>query len=350
MPCTGLGERQLGSPSASAEHADELLCVERVAAGVRRAARATLGLPTAVREERRAGAARSRTAESGESETVSALRLPPPQPGRRSSSSGRAVQTTRSGTPVAQSTRWSTKSSRPSSAQWRSSKTSTSGRCSASASKKRRHAANASRRRSPASCRGPAEPDERAEVLVHPRASTSSSTTASTAVASLAAAASASSRLEDPGLGLHHLAERPEADAFAVGQRAALAPGDELADRSSSAAQSSTEEPALADPGRADQRDQLRRALALRSARPRRGAARARRSRPTSSAPPRRRCRPRGAVRGATASQTGPARPCPWRARARPRGTRSRARRGPVRRLVDEDPVTGAADWRRERC
>ena len=37
--------------------------------------------------------------ESGESESVVAFGLPPPQPGRRASSSGRAVPTTRSGTP-----------------------------------------------------------------------------------------------------------------------------------------------------------------------------------------------------------------------------------------------------------
>ncbi len=45
------------------------------------------------------------SSESDDSEIVSALGLPPPQPGRRVKSSGRAVQTTSSGTPVAQSTR-----------------------------------------------------------------------------------------------------------------------------------------------------------------------------------------------------------------------------------------------------
>ena len=37
------------------------------------------------------------SSESGESETVAAFDFPPPQPGRRSSSSGRAVPMTRSG-------------------------------------------------------------------------------------------------------------------------------------------------------------------------------------------------------------------------------------------------------------
>ena len=102
-------------------------------------------------EEGERAAARSPRPRAARARRSAALRLPPPQPGRRSSSSGRAVQTTRMGTPEDQSTRWSTKSSRPSSAQCRSSKTSTSGRCSASASKKRRQAPKASRRRSPAS-------------------------------------------------------------------------------------------------------------------------------------------------------------------------------------------------------
>ena len=55
------------------------------------------------------------------------VRVPVPQPGRRSSSSGRASVTTVSGTPVLQSSRWSMKSSRPASAQWRSSNRRTTG-------------------------------------------------------------------------------------------------------------------------------------------------------------------------------------------------------------------------------
>ena len=84
------------------------------------------------------------SAVSGDSATVAAFTLPPPQAGRRSSSSSRAVQRISIGTSCTQSTRYSMKSSRPSSAHWMSSNTSTMDRCSASASKKRRHAANAS--------------------------------------------------------------------------------------------------------------------------------------------------------------------------------------------------------------
>ena len=63
----------------------------------------------------------------GDSEIVVELRLPPPQSRFRSKSSGRAVETTRTATPVDQSTRWSRNSSRAGSAQCRSSTTRTSG-------------------------------------------------------------------------------------------------------------------------------------------------------------------------------------------------------------------------------
>ena len=89
--------------------------------------------------------------------------------------------------------------------------------------------------------------------------------------------------LEDAGLRLHHLAERPERDALAVRKRAALAPGDELGvlvDRP----EELVDEPALADPGDADERHELWRALRA-HARGRRRAASSR-SRPTSGAPP----------------------------------------------------------------
>ena len=84
------------------------------------------------------------SAVSGESANVVEFRLPPPHPGCASYSSGRAVQTTRSGTPEAHSTRCSMKSSIAASAQCRSSKTRIVVRCMASASRKRRHAVNAS--------------------------------------------------------------------------------------------------------------------------------------------------------------------------------------------------------------
>src|SRR5512133_1015003 len=70
-------------------------------------------------------------------------------------------------------------------------------------------------------------------------------------------------RLEHAGLRLHHLADGPDANAFARGERAALAPGHEpliALDRMEQLG----EEPALADPGDADERHELWRSLAHR--------------------------------------------------------------------------------------
>ena len=66
--------------------------------------------------------------------------------------------------------------------------------------------------------------------------------------------------LEDAGLRLDDLAERPERDPVAVGEAAALAPGDELGIGLDDALEL-VDEPALADAGDADQREELRRAL-----------------------------------------------------------------------------------------
>ncbi len=130
-----LGQRQVVGAAALGEHAQVLLGVQGVAVGLgqRAQSRRPAGMPR--RRAGRRSAPRSPSSESGVSEIVVALRLPPPHPGRRSSSSGRVAHTTSSGTPSAQSTRCSMKSSRTSSAQWRSSNASTKGRCSARPSK-----------------------------------------------------------------------------------------------------------------------------------------------------------------------------------------------------------------------
>ena len=70
-------------------------------------------------------------------------------------------------------------------------------------------------------------------------------------------------RLEDAGVRLHHLAQRPEADPLAVGQRPALAPVDELGVVLDGLKQL-VDEAALADPRLADERHQLDLAGALR--------------------------------------------------------------------------------------
>ena len=69
--------------------------------------------------------------------------------------------------------------------------------------------------------------------------------------------------LEDAGLRLDDLAERPQRDPVAVGEAAALAPGDELGVGVDDALEL-VDEPALADPGDADEREELRRALVAR--------------------------------------------------------------------------------------
>ena len=164
------------------------------------------------------------------SESVLAFVLPPAQCSRRSSSSGRAVQTISNGTAPARSASRSMKSSSASSAQWMSSNTSTVGPSSASASKNRRHAANASTRPlvTAGRCRG-LQPDEAAAGAATPsRDPAHPSTSAATASESFASATRRVVGLQDAGLGLDHLAQRPERDALAVGKRAAAPPRDQL--------------------------------------------------------------------------------------------------------------------------
>ena len=66
--------------------------------------------------------------------------------------------------------------------------------------------------------------------------------------------------LEDAGLGLEHLPERPEADALPVGQAVALAPGDQLGLGVHERAEL-PDQPALAHPGLAGDGDQPHRGL-----------------------------------------------------------------------------------------
>ena len=199
----GLGKVIRGIASLR-EHARELLGVERVAA---RADEQGL-LASAGSTCRSSSALSSRAVSpspSGASESVWAFRLPPPQPGRRSSSSGRAVVTTRSGTLSIQSASSSTKSSRSSSAQWRSSKTMTVGPRSASASTKRRRAAKLSPRAPPASV----ESHERPQPRLDPGIACGDER--GDASRKLPLGVCCRVALEDAGLGLHHLGECPEA-------------------------------------------------------------------------------------------------------------------------------------------
>ena len=71
-------------------------------------------------------------------------------------------------------------------------------------------------------------------------------------------------RLEDARLGLHDLAERPERDAVAVRQAPSLAPADEIRPAVDLLAEL-PDEPALSDAGLGDDGDELRRRLAQRT-------------------------------------------------------------------------------------
>ena len=70
--------------------------------------------------------------------------------------------------------------------------------------------------------------------------------------------------LDDARLRLHDLAERPQRDPVSVGETATLAPGDELRVGVDDALELE-DEPALADAGDADERQELRRALVARA-------------------------------------------------------------------------------------
>ncbi len=69
-------------------------------------------------------------------------------------------------------------------------------------------------------------------------------------------------RVEDSRLRLHHLRQRPERDALAVGQRTPVPPEDEPEVARLDRLEELVDEPALADAGHADQRHELRLPLA----------------------------------------------------------------------------------------
>ena len=205
------------------------------------------------------------SSDSGESASVVAFSLPPPQFGRRSRSSGRAVATTRSGTSATQSTSSSTKSSRLSSAQWRSSKTRRAAggrRALRGSDARRRTPLRAGRLRARVS---PARPDEREQVRAGPELSSPEPASASsTERASFVGHVLGRVLLEHAGLGLDDLAERPQRHAVAVGETASLTPGDELRIGVDDALQL-VDEAALPEPGDADEGDELRRPLVQRA-------------------------------------------------------------------------------------
>ena len=150
--------------------------------------------------------------------------------------------------------------------------------------------------------------------------------------------------LEDPGLGLDDLPERPERDALAVGQAATVSPGDEIGPVVESRAELG-DEAALADPGLAHDRHELHRRLALRA------QERLEQERLLVLAADERspRSRPRAARRGflRLARQTRSARSFPFATTGSSDSKRIALSVERMRRLVDDDRPDRAADWSR---
>ena len=187
---------------------------------------------------------------SGSSRIEVAFILPPPHPGRISSSSGRATQTSSSSASRVQSARCSIRSRSIGSAQWMSSNTTTSGRSFARCSKSLRtpHAASSG----PAGSDQPNSPPTRRAIRSPSSASARSSV-------SFAQRARGIVGLRDAGGLPHDLSERVVGDALAV--REASPPQD----RGVRVGEELAHEPRLADPGRAEQREQVRGALVARA-------------------------------------------------------------------------------------
>ena len=117
--------------------------------------------------------------------------------------------------------------------------------------------------------------------------------------------------LEDAGVSLHDLAERPEGDALAVRQAAALAPGDQLGARVD-VAQELGDQARLADAGLADDEGDLGRRGSTAFSRRARGRTSSI-SRPTSGVKPRSSASAPVRETAPVASQAATGSACPWR-------------------------------------
>ena len=147
------------------------------------------------------------------------------------------------------------KSSRPSSAHWRSSKTRTTTPCSATRSKKTRQAAKSDSRSGRSSASLASSPSSWSRRGSIQRRSVSSGTRSASVRGQLGRARPGLVRLGDAGPAADHLGERPEADPFAVRRGAALVPVDDLG-HAVHVLLELPDQPALADPALADDRDQ----------------------------------------------------------------------------------------------
>ena len=183
--------------------------------------------PSEARSTSPRAARRSRHLAAAQGASAMKVRVPVPQPGRRSISSGRASVTTVNGTPELQSSRWSMKSSRPASAQWRSSNIRTTGPRRGDPLEER-----APRREQllAAAAAPPSKPSRASRARLDPaalgphRRRRSRATPAVTAVRVGRLVVG----LDQAGRAADHLAERPEGDAFAVGRRPAAVPVDRV--------------------------------------------------------------------------------------------------------------------------
>ena len=131
-PRGGAGRRRSASPRSSSAKSG----LPSVASAIRAAASGG----RVARLRRFAISSRVSSSPSGSSRIEVAFSLPPPQPGRASSSSGRAMHSSMIGASRDRSATCSTRSRNVGSAHWRSSNTTTSGRRRATASNSRRAA------------------------------------------------------------------------------------------------------------------------------------------------------------------------------------------------------------------
>ena len=167
-------------------------------------------------------------------------------------------------------------------------------------------------------------------------ASAGSATAAATASRSLCLGPLGIVGLEHARLRLHHLAERPQAHSFAVRQRAALPPQRQLR-LMVDPLEELPDEAALADPGDADERDELGLALSARAVQRADQRLELVRSRPTRDVPPSWRTSTPKPAFASSASQTATGSVFPFASIGAALAIVDRALGRSVGRVVDED-------------
>ena len=226
------------------QHLDDLLDVQRIA--VRRGGEASPGLRRQrgpVRAARRSGAP-SRPAEGARAGRWSRWTCRRSSPDRTSSSSGRAMTSSRTGTLVIQSARCSTRSRRVSSAHWRSSSTMTTG---TTRGQPLDEPANGPEQLIPRQ-RRPADPERLLEALDEGVRLGGAARSAASASRTVAASSASAASTADP----QEVGDRQPRDPVAVRQATAA----QHRRARSHQRQELVDEPALADPGRPEDGDE----------------------------------------------------------------------------------------------